>query len=93
MEAVAGDEQRGAGGYRRCADHRAASGWALVVDTVELLGAERLIYARVQGGNADEQLVVRVEEGTFTPNAGDVIHVTPRPDRIHTFDANTSKRI
>ena len=69
------------------------TGWALVVDTVELLGAERLIYARVQGGNADEQLVVRVEEGTFTPNAGDVIHVTPRPDRIHTFDASTGKRI
>ncbi|QIL69860.1 sn-glycerol-3-phosphate ABC transporter ATP-binding protein UgpC [Diaphorobacter sp. HDW4B] len=69
------------------------TGWALVVDTVELLGAERLIYARVQGGNDDEQLVVRVEEGKFTPNAGDVIHVTPRPDRIHAFDASTGKRI
>ncbi|QIL81421.1 sn-glycerol-3-phosphate ABC transporter ATP-binding protein UgpC [Diaphorobacter sp. HDW4A] len=69
------------------------SGWSVIVDTVELLGAERLIYGRVQGGSNDEQLVVRVEEGTFMPNSGDVIHVTPRPDRIHTFDASTGKRI
>ncbi|MBF5003599.1 sn-glycerol-3-phosphate ABC transporter ATP-binding protein UgpC [Diaphorobacter caeni] len=69
------------------------SGWSVVVDTVELLGAERLIYGRVQGGSDDEQLVVRVEEGTFTPNSGDVIHVTPRADRVHTFDVNTGKRI
>ena len=68
------------------------SGWAVTVDTVELLGAERLIYGRVQGGS-DEQITVRVEEGTFTPNTGDLIHVTPRPDRIHTFDAGTGKRI
>ena len=68
-------------------------GWPLIVDTVELLGAERLIYARVQGMNADEQVIVRVEEGTFMPNNGDLMHVTPRPDRIHTFDADTGKRI
>ena len=67
--------------------------WALTVDTVELLGAERLIYARVQSGGANEQLIVRVEEGTHTPQSGDVIHVTPRPERIHTFDANTGKRL
>ncbi|MDR2334904.1 MAG: sn-glycerol-3-phosphate ABC transporter ATP-binding protein UgpC [Burkholderiaceae bacterium] len=68
-------------------------GWSVVVDTVELLGAERLIYGRVQGSSDDEQLVVRVEEGTFTPSTGDVIRVTPRHDRIHTFDAGSGKRI
>ncbi|QNP48011.1 sn-glycerol-3-phosphate ABC transporter ATP-binding protein UgpC [Diaphorobacter aerolatus] len=68
------------------------SGWPVIVDTVELLGAERLIYGRVQGGG-DELLTVRVEEGTFMPNNGDLIHVTPRPDRIHGFDAATGKRI
>ncbi|WP_353236040.1 sn-glycerol-3-phosphate ABC transporter ATP-binding protein UgpC [Diaphorobacter ruginosibacter] len=67
------------------------TGWPVVVDTVELLGAERLIYGRVQGG--DEQITVRVEEGTFTPANGELIHVTPRPQRIHTFDAGTGKRI
>jgi sn-glycerol 3-phosphate transport system ATP-binding protein len=55
---------------------------------VELLGAERLIYGRING----EQIIVRVEEGTLAPAPDSIIHVVPRPDRLHAFDATTGKR-
>ncbi len=64
-------------------------GWEVKVETVELLGAERLIYGRIN----DEQLIVRVEEGTHAPAPDSTIHVMPRPDRLHAFDAATGKRI
>jgi len=64
-------------------------GWAVTVETVELLGAERLIYGRLNS----EQIIVRVEEGTHAPEPGTVIHVQPRPERLHAFDATTGKRI
>ncbi|KAB2901556.1 MAG: sn-glycerol-3-phosphate ABC transporter ATP-binding protein UgpC, partial [Burkholderiaceae bacterium] len=54
-------------------------GWEVRVETVELLGAERLIYGRING----EQIIVRVEEGTHAPQPDAVIHVVPRPDRLH----------
>ena len=66
-----------------------STGWEVKVETVELLGAERLIYGRING----EQMIVRVEEGTHAPAPDSVIHVQPRADRLHAFDATTGKRI
>jgi sn-glycerol 3-phosphate transport system ATP-binding protein len=65
------------------------SGWEVKVDTVELLGAERLIYGRVAG----EQIIVRVEEGHPAPRPEQLIRVAPRPDRLHWFAADTGKRM
>ena len=66
-----------------------SEGWAVTVETVELLGAERLIYGRLNG----EQIIVRVEEGTHAPQPDAVIHVLPRADRLRAFHATTGKRI
>jgi len=66
-----------------------ASGWEVRVDTVELLGAERLVYATMGG----DSLIVRIDEGSASPKVGDTIHVTPREDRLHWFDARTGKRL
>ena len=66
-----------------------ADGWEVVVDTVELLGAERLIYARLGG----EALIVRVEEGRPAPQPGDTLHVAPRDDRLHWFDQASGQRL
>ena len=66
-----------------------SEGWEVKVETVELLGAERLIYGRING----EQMIVRVEEGTHSPAPESIIHVVPRPDRLHAFDLTTGKRI
>ena len=66
-----------------------ASGWEVRVDTVELLGAERLVYATMGG----DSLIVRIDEGSASPKVGDTIHVTPREDRLHWFDTQTGKRL
>jgi sn-glycerol 3-phosphate transport system ATP-binding protein len=66
-----------------------SSGWEVRVETVELLGAERLIYGRL----GDEQIIVRNEEGASAPAPDSVIRVTPRQDRLHWFDSASGKRI
>jgi sn-glycerol 3-phosphate transport system ATP-binding protein len=64
-------------------------GWTATVETVELLGAERLVYGRVGG----EQIIVRIDEGQPSPRAGDTVRVSARDDRLHWFDAETGKRL
>jgi sn-glycerol 3-phosphate transport system ATP-binding protein len=64
-------------------------GWPLQVETVELLGAERLVHARLGG----EWLTIRTDEATPAPPVGGTVHALPRPDRLHWFDANTGKRL
>ncbi len=66
-----------------------ATGWPLQVETTELLGAERLIYGRL----GTEQVIVRSEENQPVPAPGSTIHVQPRDDRVHWFDAQTGKRM
>jgi len=68
-------------------------GWALKVEAVEMLGAERLIYGRWAHSEADEMVIIRTEESRIPPALGATLHVTPRADRLHAFDAATGKRI
>lgn len=63
-------------------------GVAFKVETVELLGAERLLYGKV----GDENVTVRVEEGKPYPKPGETTQITARQDRLHWFDAETGKR-
>ena len=63
--------------------------WTLTVDTVELLGAERLVHARL----GDETLTLRLDESLPAPQPGSTFQATPRADRLHWFDAQTQKRI
>ena len=64
------------------------SGWTLKVETVELLGAERLVHARL----GDEMLIIRTHEDQGAPAVGSTIHAKPREDRLHWFDAETGLR-
>ena len=63
--------------------------WSLTADTVELLGAERLVHARL----GDEILTLRLDESVAPPSPGQNFWATPRADRLHWFDAQTQKRI
>ena len=67
----------------------ASEGWPVQVETVELLGAERLVHARL----GDEALIVRLHEGEGAPAVGSTLTVRPRQDRLHAFDATTGKRL
>jgi sn-glycerol 3-phosphate transport system ATP-binding protein len=64
------------------------SGWALQVETVELLGAERLVHARL----GDEGVIIRTHEDQGAPAVGSTIHALPRQERLHWFDAETGRR-
>jgi sn-glycerol 3-phosphate transport system ATP-binding protein len=67
-----------------------STGWTVVVDTIEMLGAERLLYCRL----GDEFLIVRTDESlSLAPEIGQTLHVSPRPDRLHWFDAATGQRL
>lgn len=68
------------------------NGWQAVVESIEMLGAERLLYCRL-GGLSGEQLVVRTEESVRSPALGQTIGLVPRADRIHHFDATTGARV
>ena len=65
------------------------TGWEVRTETVEMLGAERLVYGRI----GDEQVIVRIEENQPVPAADQVFKVKPREDRLHWFDLGTGKRI
>ena len=69
------------------------SGWALRVEAVEMLGAERLVYGRWSHGAGNEMVIIRTEEADTVPALGATIHVTQRVDRLHAFDAATGKRM
>ncbi|MBS0391604.1 MAG: sn-glycerol-3-phosphate import ATP-binding protein UgpC [Proteobacteria bacterium] len=66
-----------------------SGGWEFKVETVELLGAERLLYGKVGG----EDLTVRTEEDKPYPRPGETAHIAPRRDRVHWFDLESGKRI
>jgi len=63
--------------------------WSLTVDTVELLGAERLVHAHL----GPETLTLRLDASLPAPDPGSTFHATPRAERLHWFDAQTQKRI
>jgi len=64
-------------------------GWAMTVDTVELLGAERLVHAKL----GHEVITLRLDAGLAAPKAGEVFHAVPKAACIHHFNAETGKRL
>ena len=66
-----------------------AGGWQLQVEAIEMLGAERLVYALL--GN--ERLIIRIDEHQAVPQIGGLLYAKPHPDKLHQFDAVTSKRL
>ncbi len=67
--------------------------WRLRVEAVEMLGAERLIYARLQHAQGDEMVIIRTEEGHAVPPLSSNIYATPQANRLHHFDASTGHRV
>ena len=66
-----------------------SKGWSLKVEAIELLGAERLVYALLN----DERVIIRIDENQPSPTIGSTIYATPRSDKVHHFEAVTGKRI
>jgi sn-glycerol 3-phosphate transport system ATP-binding protein len=64
-------------------------GWALKVDTVELLGAERLVHALLE----NEAVTLRLDASLTAPKIGELFHALPKAGCIHHFSAETGKRL
>ena len=69
-----------------------SGGWPLQVETVEMLGAERLIYGHL-GGARGPWTILRMHETEAPPASGQTLHVVPLEDRVHGFDAASGRRI
>ena len=67
----------------------ASQGWELKVDTVELLGAERLVHAHL----GHETLTLRLDASLPAPQVGEIFHATPKSGCVHLFNAETGKRL
>jgi len=65
------------------------TGWAMQVEAIEMLGAERLVYGRL----GVEALIVRMDESQPSPLLGATIHAAPRTDRLHWFDSASGQRL
>jgi sn-glycerol 3-phosphate transport system ATP-binding protein len=65
------------------------SGWVMTADTVELLGAERLVHAKL--GN--EPLTLRLDESQKAPAPGERFEATPRDGKTHLFDTDSGLRV
>ena len=66
-----------------------STGWELTVDTVELLGAERLVHAHL----GSETLTLRLDANLNAPTASQTFRATPKEGRLHYFNAETGKRL
>ena len=66
-----------------------STGWELTVDTVELLGAERLVHAHF----GSETLTLRLDANLNAPSAGQTFRAAPKEGCLHYFNAETGKRL
>jgi sn-glycerol 3-phosphate transport system ATP-binding protein len=64
-------------------------GWAVTIEAVEMLGAERLVYCKM----GSDSLIVRTHDDMLKFVLGSVIHVKPRDERLHYFRLEDGKRI
>ena len=71
----------------------APGSWRVRVEAVEMLGAERLIYGRLQHAAHDEQITIRTDEEHAVPALGSDLYATPQAARLHHFDAATGRRL
>ncbi|MFM2450556.1 MAG: glycerol-3-phosphate transporter ATP-binding subunit [Pseudomonadota bacterium] len=65
------------------------TGWALQVDDVEMLGAERLVHGHLQG----QTFTLRIDGTAVPPKAGDLRHVVAPAAQLHWFDPTTQLRV
>ncbi len=66
-----------------------STGWEMKVDTVELLGAERLVHAHL----GTETLTLRLDASLNAPTTGQTFHARPKEGCLHHFNAETGKRL
>ncbi|MBP2437209.1 ABC transporter ATP-binding protein [Microbacterium amylolyticum] len=67
-------------------------GLQVTIDLVEELGADGYLYGHTEIEGETVQLLARVD-GRQHPMAGEKVTLTPAPDHVHVFDAETGERL
>ena len=88
-EDLQGEEERLKALLKEYQELKACVSFANRIISIYLNAFVTLVYATMGG----DSLIVRIEEGSAAPKAGDTIHVTPRENRLHWFHAETGKRL
>ncbi len=70
-------------------DWRAASGWPMTVEMVEMLGAERLVHGKLGGS----PFTLRIDATLLPPAVGETLHLAVSATHLHWFDAKTGARL
>ena len=69
------------------------AGLPVTVEVVEELGADAYIYGSTTESTGDiKPIIVRVD-GRTPPRKGSVVHLTPKGDHVHLFNAETGLRL
>ena len=63
--------------------------WALQVEMLEMLGAERLVYGKLNGA----AFTLRIEATLVPPKPGDTVRFSVKPEHLHGFDSSTGLRV
>jgi len=64
-------------------------GWPITVESIEMLGAERLVHGRIGGA----LFTVRIDAMLPPPVIGQAVWLAASPDHLHWFDAVTGQRV
>jgi sn-glycerol 3-phosphate transport system ATP-binding protein len=67
----------------------APGGWALQVEVLEMLGAERLVYGHVGGA----VFTLRLEGTLPPPKAGSTVALQVSPQHVHWFERTSGTRV
>jgi sn-glycerol 3-phosphate transport system ATP-binding protein len=67
----------------------ADTGWALRVEVMEMLGAERLVYGQLGG----KPFTARLDATLPAPAAGGTLTAAVRAEHLHWFDPQTRARV
>jgi sn-glycerol 3-phosphate transport system ATP-binding protein len=65
------------------------AGWPMVVEMIEMLGAERLVHGRV----GSSMFTVRQDSTLVPPAIGSTVALLGTPAHLHWFDASTQQRL
>jgi sn-glycerol 3-phosphate transport system ATP-binding protein len=71
------------------ADPDIGGSWAMKVELLEMLGAERLVYGHL----GDTMFTLRMESTRTPPKPGDTVMLGAVAPHVHWFDATTGKRV
>ena len=66
-----------------------AGGWPMTVESIEMLGAERLVHGRLGA----ELFTVRIDAMLAPPVIGEAVRLAASPHHLHWFDAGTGQRV